>query len=216
MTRSRWLVLVIIVASLVILAVSALFGEQPWNTFRAFRDPFSSKLSSSYSHVQIFSFLASFSSLITLYLSGILVLFFFPLQVRQMGKVLTSSLTFLARYTLLGLVTALLMCVLIISSSLSLGTFPLTLLLGGILFITSFVGYTVLALKLGQSLLNRAHWRLSPLFSLLLGLLILYPLSKLPFIGIALTILFLGLGLGVVIATRFGSDRQWELDILQE
>jgi len=56
----------------------------------------------------------------------------------------------------------------------------------------------------------------SPLFGLFLGLLILFALSRIPLLGILITILYVSLGMGCVIATRFGTGQSWNLSALTE
>jgi hypothetical protein len=123
----------------------------------------------------------------------------------------------LARMLILGLIACVLAVVAGLSATVAMGTFPLAVFLSGLLFVTCFFGIVGLAYALGKALLQRAAWdRISPVLTLLIGLLLLFTLSELPFIGVLFRTLFIFLGSGVAIATRFGTGRPWNLDPMIE
>jgi hypothetical protein len=104
-----------------------------------------------------------------------------------------------------------------ISSALMIGTFPLTILLIGILFVSGLMGLVALAFALGRSLLRRAGWQHgSPIYALLLGLLIIIALSRIPVLGALIFLFFASLGLGAMILSHFGSGETWTLKPLSE
>jgi hypothetical protein len=96
-------------------------------------------------------------------------------------------------------------------------TFPLIFILALVLFISAFSGFLALSYALGHQLMQKADWGdSSPLYGLFLGILILFALSQVPFLGILIQILAISLGMGCVIATRFGTGQSWNLSALYE
>lgn len=153
---------------------------------------------------------------ITLFLAGVADLYIFPVPVLNMVRAVASPRR-LAPITLLGLGFALLLLVFGIGAVLARITFPLTVLSGLALLLLSVWGFLAAAYALGRLLLNRAGWgRASPLWGLALGLLLLLPLARIPFVGGVVILIYIGLGLGLVIATHFGSNRPWSLTPLLE
>ncbi len=153
---------------------------------------------------------------ITLFLAGAAELYLFPLQVKNMVQALSSSRR-LVPITLLGLGFALLLLVFGIGAVLARITFPFTVLSALALLLFSVWGFLAGAFALGRLLLGKAGWgRSSPLLALALGLLLLVPLARIPFVGGLVLIFYVALGLGLVIATRFGSNQPWTLTPLLE
>jgi hypothetical protein len=161
--------------------------------------------------------LASIGALFTLSLSSILVVYSIPMRIRRMADSIPNKWGGLIRLTLVGLLIEILVLTIGISSALMIGTFPLTILLIGGWFITSFIGLVALAFSLGRGLLRRTNWRLvSPLFPLLLGILSLFTLIRIPFLGGVFLVLFTSLGVGNAIVTHFGTGQDWNLNSLTE
>jgi len=52
--------------------------------------------------------------------------------------------------------------------------------------------------------------------ALALGLLLLLPLIRIPLVGGFFVIIYVSIGFGLVISTRFGSDEPWNLTPLLE
>jgi hypothetical protein len=156
------------------------------------------------------------ATLFSFYLTGILVLFLIPAQIQQMSKsfkTINESL----RLSLLGILVGILLITIIISSAMAMGTFPLTFLLGSLLFLSLFTGVIALAFSIGRFLLNFAGYKMaSPFYMLGLGVLVIYPLVNIPWIGALLLVFFCSLGLGVVIASRLGTNKSWSINLLTE
>ncbi|HVN15226.1 MAG TPA: hypothetical protein VMT73_05745 [Anaerolineales bacterium] len=159
------------------------------------------------------SHLASF---LTLFLFGAAGFYLTPSRVRNMQSALSVSWKRSFQIGIAGLLFLLLFAAFALVSSLARITFPLTVLTAITLFIFSVWGYLVVAYVLGRGLLVRGGWFRSPLTALLIGLLFLQGLMHVPYLGIILTLLFGGAGLGVVITTRFGSMQPWDLNPLLE
>ncbi len=220
MSRWRTLIALSILGSIVMIAASTWFGWEPWNALRAVREesfsppPFVQRLAINHLQPTLAATLASFA---TLYLFGVLVLFAFPRQVGHIDRSLPKAISGLLRIILLGLLVVVLVAAVAVSASLVAATFPLTVLLGSVLFMSALLGYLAFSYGLGRRLLARADWQyLSPLYALLLGLLITFALAQLPLLGVLLKLLFGSLGIGLVVLTRFGSGQPWSLRPLLE
>lgn len=160
---------------------------------------------------------ASVELFITLFLSGIASLFLFPLRVRTMAHALQLGWGHVVTVTLMGVGFGLLLVVFGVGAALARITFPFTILAALVLLFVSVWGFLAAAYTAGRLLLERAGWsRLSPLTALALGLLLLLPVIRIPLVGGIVTIIYMGLGLGLVISTRFGSDESWSLIPLLE
>jgi hypothetical protein len=158
--------------------------------------------------------IAAVSALFTLGISGILVLYIAPKHIRRVADSFPGNVL---RLTLSGILVGLLVLAVGISSALMIGTFPITILLTGSLFVVTLVGLVSLAYSIGRSLLRRAGWQYgSPVSALLLGSLMLVTLSWIPLLGAILFMIFASLGLGATILSHFGSGEPWTLTSLLE
>ncbi len=153
----------------------------------------------------------------TLFLAGIASLFLFPARIRNMSRVIVSGWSRLAVTTLLGIGFGLLLIGFGISAALARITFPFTILAALALVFLAAWGFLAAAYTLGRLLISRAGWgRRSPILGLGLGLLLLLPLARIPFVGGIVMLIYIGLGLGLAITTRFGSSEPWSLIPLLE
>jgi hypothetical protein len=163
------------------------------------------------------TFVSSFGMLFAVGISGILVLYIIPARVRRVADSFSVKLSQLLRLTLLGFLIEVLVVVVGIGSALMIGTFPLTILLVGAAFIIGLVGFISLAYAVGRGMLRSAQWQyISPVYSMLLGLLILLALVPIPVLGGVLFLAFTSLGLGATILSHFGSGDAWTLTPLLE
>jgi hypothetical protein len=161
--------------------------------------------------------LSSLSILTTIYLSGILAMYAFPKKVRRMEIFLSAGSRFLVKIALLGFLISIMIFTIGLSSSVTMETFPLAIFLGSILFISAFLGDVSLAYALGHNLVIRAGWeKVSPILTYLLGLILLYALAKIPYLGIPVRVIILMIGVGLITSTRFGSGKPWSLSALHE
>lgn len=219
MNRWKWVVVLLSVLSLVILIVMPLSGWQRWTP----RPILQSEWRNLPFH-PIFPVLDRYQTLVSpisiqfsLYIIGVLILFAAPRAVRRVADKFTLTFGRLARLTLFGFLFAVLVLAVGISSALALGTFPLTILLFALLFSGGIFGIITLAFAIGRALMRRAGWgHLSPLYALLLGQLIVFSISSIPWAGKALFVIFACLGLGATIVSRFGSGQPWSLNILMD
>ncbi len=154
---------------------------------------------------------------ITLFLAGVANFFLFPVHLRNMMRTLALGWRRVLTEMLLGIGFGLLLVVFAFGAALARVTCPFTILAALVLIISSVWGFLAVAYTAGRLLLEKAGWgTLSPVISLALGLLLLLPLARIPFVGGIVMILYVGLGLGLVISTRFGSNRSWSLIPLLE
>lgn len=215
----RFLIVFLILLGIGLLLAAAWLGWDPFGSPTRFhwevdrRPPF---LTEAFER-PLPAFISSLSALFTQFLSGVLLFYLFPRRVRNLATAISQAPGQLVRLALAGLLSGVLIVALTVSSALTVGTVPISIVLGMVLFLSGFGGFLVLAYTLAQGLFRRAGWdRLSPLVALFAGLLILFPWTRPPYLGLALQIVFASLGVGVVIVTRFGSGKPWDLGALTE
>ncbi len=103
--------------------------------------------------------------------------------------------------------------------------FVLVALVTGILFAfvlavflatATFAGLVALALAVGRWLRTRVTPKASsPLADLLLGIMAVFPLGLIPWIGWIFVLVLCALGFGALVATKFGSEEGWSLEPLR-
>jgi len=210
----RLLILLLVILSLAILILSSWMGWFAWDIFGVFHKGFEHR---PYHALQpdLPPALAGINTLFTLYLIGVLTLFLIPKPISKMKTALLVPPLHLLRLFFLGLVSALLVIAIGISAALTMSTFPIIILLGFLLFLSGFTGITAIAFTIGSELFKRAGWsNQSPLLAFLLGIVILFPLTKVPYFGIVIGFFVICLGIGTAIVTRFGTGQTWNLSPL--
>ncbi|MDP2728674.1 MAG: hypothetical protein Q8P59_14190, partial [Dehalococcoidia bacterium] len=93
---------------------------------------------------------------------------------------------------------------------------PYAVLVLAVLAVLTAVGVTAVALALGRWLSSLVGAVASPLAQLLLGVLLVFPLTVLPYVGWAAAAVIASLGMGATVLTRLGSGRSWSLRALEE
>jgi hypothetical protein len=219
MTRWRWIVIALVVLALVLwgaLFILNLRPEYGQGVPRAdFQLPPSIALQEPLSRLPVW--VSSLGLLITLLLAGLANFYLFPVRVRNMRRALTLGWARLIQMVLLGFGFVLLLLGFGIGAVLARVTFPFTVISAVTAFFLSVWGYLCLVYACGRSLLRRTGWQASsPMLSLFLGLLLLLPLVRIPYVGGFFVIFYLSLGLGLVITTHFGSNEPWDLTPLLE
>jgi len=156
------------------------------------------------------------ASFFATFLCSVIVLYLFPRKILSMS-IEFSLTTEILRQALLGFLFFILIGIAAISAILSIFTVPLAVGLVALIFLSSFAGVTAFSLKLGRWLLEHAGWIGNPPpLHLGLGLVILYALFNLPFVGIFLLIVIACIGLGATISTRFGTGQSWNFNSFVE
>ncbi len=150
-----------------------------------------------------------FAKTLMLFLLIIITFYTFPNQINEASFELTQDWvkTVVKGFlTLAGFVLALLLSFLLMVVAVG---FPLFLLLFcGFMVVVAF-GVVVICYRLGHTLAIVCQGALSLANAILVVVLVLGFLLHLPLIGPALLFAFLVLGSGVVIDTRFGTNKQW-------
>jgi hypothetical protein len=223
MKQWRMMVIIIALAAALIMFVSALFGDLTW-----WSRPLVSRTMVQSPHrawrlalvqdagVRV-NFAVLLAGLVTQLMTGVLVLYLVPRQVHNMAHAIAIGWRQLFRYFIVGILLAVVMAVVGLLSILALHTMPLLIILSMVFFLASLSGVVALTYQLGRGLLSQAGWSEgSPLTSLVLGTLVFYAITRIPFVGwVALVLLWLT-GVGVAVATRFGSGKPWSILPLME
>lgn len=219
MARWRVLTVILIVLALILWALVFILGLRPAlgrevrMTFPA--PPGTLRLQQPLSGLP--AWVAPAELFVTLFLAGLANLLLFPVRIGNMLRTLELGWGRVLSMTLLGIGFGLLLVVFAVGAALARITFPFTILAAFLLVFLSVWGFLGAAYALGRRLLVKAGWaRWSPVAALALGLLLLLPLIRIPIAGGIITAIYIGLGLGLVISTRFGSNQGWSLIPLLE
>ena len=155
-------------------------------------------------------------TLATFAAAGTVALYLMPAQLNRVTQTVAFSRTKSLRLGIIGMLAYVLAAALV---------FVLVALVTGILFAilvsvllaaATFAGLVAMALVLGRWL--RSHWApepRSPIADLLVGVLALFPLGLIPWIGWLFVLVLAALGLGALLATKFGSEEGWSLEPLR-
>jgi uncharacterized membrane protein len=215
LNKWRLLIIMVVLTSLVLIVGASIFNWNPWDSLTAGAHlrtgrPFPIPHNNAPFLIKILaSFFATF-------LFSVIVLYLFPRNIFRMS-IEFSLTTEILRQALLGLLFFILIGIGTISAVLSIFTVPLAVCLVALIFLSSFVGVMAFSLNLGRWLLEQAGWiENPPPLYLGLGLLILFALFNLPFVGILVLIVIACIGLGTTISTRFGADQPWNFNSFVE
>ena len=152
------------------------------------------------------------ASLVALLSTSTLAMWLFPMRLGRLRQALCRSRRECLRVAaigLLGYVVALMLGALL---ALMVTGIPMAVTLLIALVALTFFGLVAVGLALGRWALKRVNaGPASPLWELVAGMLILFPLSLLPFIGWPLIGLAAIFGFGAVLTTKFGSEEGWVL-----
>ena len=223
MKQWRMMVILIALAAVLIMFVSALLGDLAWWSRPLLSTPM---VQSPHRALRLalvqdagvrVNFAVLLAGLVSQFIVGVLVLYLVPRQVHNMAHAISIGWRQLCRYFVVGILLAIVMAVVGLLSILALHTMPLLVVLSTIFFLASLGGVVALTYQLGRRLLSRAGWSEgSPLISLALGTSIFYAITRIPLFGwIALVLLCLT-GAGVAVATRLGSGKPWSILPLME
>ncbi len=211
MNKWRIIIIVILVASLALMAGASVFHWNPWahltanNNFHPAR-PFPVMRTNTPALVRIPA------SLLATFLCSMVFLYLFPRQIFRISRAFTVS-TEILRQVLLGFLFFILVGIVAISASLSVFTAPLSAGLLILAFLSSFMGISALCLTLGGWFLERAGWTGYPFpLAVGLGLVVLFAVFNLPFVGIFFLIVIACAGFGVTIWSHFGTNQSWNIE----
>ncbi len=154
------------------------------------------------------------ASLLTLLPAGFLVLYAMPARLGRIIGALGGGWRQWLRLVGLGLAAGLLALAFGVLSVLTIAGPPISLTLIALTYVGSLIGLVAVSLPLGRWISRR--WGLAeqpPPVDLLAGLLGLFLISLIPFLGVAILAAAALLGLGATIQTRFGSSTLWTLSL---
>ncbi|MBI5035162.1 MAG: polymer-forming cytoskeletal protein [Chloroflexi bacterium] len=148
-------------------------------------------------------FVQGFFTMVGLAALGALILVFMPNHLKQVSTVAEqSALPSLGVGCLTWLVAPPLMILFIVTC---LGI-PLSAILGILLVAASAFGWIAIAILLGDRLLNALKVKnIVPILSMVVGLVVLWLISAVPFLGWLIGLLIATLAVGAVVLTRFGT-----------
>lgn len=157
------------------------------------------------------------AGLVSQFLLAMLVAYSVPRRVRRMADALSYGGWAIVRFLAIGALLAVGLGAMGLLAALSEHTFPVPFFLAVVFFFAAVSGVVALAYQVGRLLLARAEWaQQSPLAGLALGTLILYGLTRVPFLGLVVLIVLSLIGAGAALSTRFGSRERWSLSPLLE
>lgn len=155
-----------------------------------------------------FAFSRSFSLVQLLILFGLALLVFslMPEKQKSMAQGIEQSL---GRRLLIGLVGVMVLPIIMFILAISILGIPLIpfIFLGFILI--NFIGYVAVVFYTGQRISAVGQNEINIYLKIFLGVLILWVLNSLPFLGWIFHMLIMFLALGTVIDTKFGTNRPW-------
>lgn len=154
--------------------------------------------------------LASFAA------AGTIALYVMPERLSRVRESVSGPRLKSLRLGAIGLLGYLLACALIFILVALVTGVLYAILLAVLLALGTFAGLVAIALALGRWLRSRlAPAATSPVADLLLGVLVIFPLSLIPWIGWLFVLVLAALGFGALLATKFGSEEGWSLDPLR-
>jgi hypothetical protein len=158
-------------------------------------------------------FASRIAGLLLLLTVGVVTLYAVPARIGNMASSVSGA-GGVARLVLLGLAGLLVLAVLGVLSAAALLGGIAVLLLTVVVYIIAVVALVAVALPLGRFIsASTAGLYQTPLLNLIDGLLVIFIVSVIPFIGTLLLALFAIVGFGALLQTRAGSDRGWDFDL---
>lgn len=155
-------------------------------------------------------------ALLTLLSVSVVLTFFLPDRLRVMRDMLGGPWPHKLRILAIGIFTYL--AALLLAALLVAEVSGIIYALLGIAILTALtaVGVTTVALAIGRWLTSRTGATALPLTQLLVGILIIFPLTILPYLlGWAAAGIVASFGMGVILLTRLGGGTPWTLEVLQ-
>jgi hypothetical protein len=155
-------------------------------------------------------FTTRLAGLLTTLLSGLLLLYLAPTRVARVARAVAGPWARRLVLGALGLAAALLVGALGVLAVFTIAGAPIWLAITTIGFAAFWLALAAVSLPLGRAITRRVGLAAqSPTVHLLAGLLALYILSLVPFVGGWLILAAALPGLGAVLQTRAGSNRPW-------
>jgi len=144
--------------------------------------------------------------LIVLFGLALLVFALMPDKQKNMAQVLNTSLL---RRILIGLIAFICLPVVVLLFMISIIGIPAVPFLIMGFFVINFIGYVAIVYYTGKKIAAISEKEINIYLIIFLGVLVLWILNIIPFLGFIFRLLILFLALGVVIDTKFGTNRPW-------
>ncbi len=159
-------------------------------------------------------FMGQVAGLLLLLSAGALALYAMPRRIGRMASTLEGGSNSLVRAVLAGLAGYIILAVLGVLLAVALLGGLTVLLLVLLLYLTALIAITIISLPLGR-MVSRRFGLLAqpPIVNLLAGLLVIFIVGSIPFIGTLALILLAIAGFGAIVQTRAGSERGWDFDL---
>ena len=154
--------------------------------------------------------------LLALLSTSIVLTFFLPDRFRVMRDVLGGSWSHRLRTMAIGLSGYLAALLLAFLLAVVVSGLPYTLFVLAVLTAVTAIGVTAVSLALGRWVSAVVGAGRSPLAHLLIGVLLFFPFTILPYAGWAAAGIAASFGMGAILLTRMGSGRPWSLAALQD
>jgi len=154
--------------------------------------------------------------LLALVSTSVVLAFFLPDRFKVMRDALGGPWGHKLRTLAIGILGYLATLLLAFLLAVVVSGLPYAVLLLGVLAVVTAIGVTAVFLELGRWLSSLVGAGAPPLAQLLLGILLAFPATILPYAGWAAAALLASYGLGAILLTRIGSGKPWSLDALQE
>jgi len=151
-----------------------------------------------------------------LLISSFSLFFLFPQRLRVVSDSLRQEPRRSLLFLLLGLIGYALMVLLVILLFLNFTTAVLLLLVTPALLLATLMGLVSVELCVGQAI---TRWgrveKSSVLMELIVGVIVLFLVSSIPYAGWVVVVVVAALGFGALLYTRFGSDEEWSFERLE-
>ncbi len=211
MKQKRWLVFLWFVLDVAILAAAALFKWQRWVEIPQSSSYLPALVREHWAGTPVL--VTNLAGMLSFFLTSLVVFFIVPRTLRSIGNA-PARRGGVLRAALLGLLTALMVVFIILSSAVGSGTFPFAVVVIALVLLAGMVGMVALELRIGAWLARLAGWpESSPAVHLLLAVLVLYPFTILPAIGGLFMVVYVLFGLGTVVLARVNALYPWNHEL---
>jgi hypothetical protein len=157
------------------------------------------------------------AGLVANYLIALTVAFCVPGRLKVAAQALDPGARPILRSFLLGFLASGFFLGTAFLSALSNYAFPAAFILAGLYFLIGLLGMVAISYQVGRALLIKAGWFAGrPLTAIGVGTLLLHGVFRVPYLGLVAFVLFWATGVGLVLTTRLGGGKAWNLRPLME
>lgn len=154
------------------------------------------------------------AGLLLLLSAGLLTLYAIPRRIGVIASAFRGGVANVARLALVGMATYAILAVLGVLAAASVLGGITVLFMTLVLYIAALLGVVAISLPLGRLIGRRFGLSdQAPLVDLLAGLLVVFIVSLLPFVGVLALAVLAITGFGALVQTRAGSARGWDFSL---